>query len=1245
MSLLENSLENVRKNNNINSSKLISKLIKVIKVEGFNPKKSYLTRWHPTENLDSETLNRTKRIVFKICDALIKNKALLAGGSVLSAFSDFRINDLDIYVNRKNAMTIYEDLLDIGYYKVQNLCLAPAYDQSFFRKNHILSRIRLENDNFMPIDLMIIPDNISLISVVTNFDLSFCEIWFDGQNVYAVDPEGIQNKEGILKPDYLESLFKYFNEFIRKRIKKYISRGFKISYSSSNCSFLYKHSEIKTINNPNGTIRVSSDDGNNYIYPEEWVVKLVLNKFYKLNCQNNFNIYYHFSLEKFTWQNLFSMLKRYYHITPLSYGLFSYKGSTLESIPMPYEYRWVNPKDPRYPEDASPEFKQKRVDIKVKLLIKYLILTTLGEIFEFESSNKWSEYINIVLNSDITSEDEKIINGENFYVNFQDLRDIALSSSQTKLLTDILYMENILDPTYFRHFLRPDTEVEPILVEEDKSLSYKEYKNILDKYFITINQRSSISYYKNNYLIPEDFEILDLESYSDTSMDDWLKENPTNLIFLYNSVQTDAINGIKGVGLTKNALYQLYAKLIVGCKKVEKDTTNITQDIVYIHKIYNVLAVGDSFNNGILLSKLNCVKDELEKEGGNRIFYLEEESLLKSISSLSNVVFYDSRWNIYGSTIDNVSSAHCHEGQQTYVYDCIYIIDKSKLVNRKKFDEMISSKSRLYYYIRSNDFENGIDLINQIDIDTLNIQDNVTGNTPLMFAIIEDVHNDIVIAIINKGVNVNLQNNDGDTALMIACANGNVQIVNTLIKAGANVDLPNKYEETAIIHACKNENVNLEIVKALIEKVANVDVQDNDGYTSLMYASMDGNVELVTAFIKAHADVNLQNNDGKTALDIARDNNYTQIVDILTNADNTIVPDSNIEVQDEERNTALIRACLDDDINEVNRLIEVGVDLDLQDDFGDTALIVACNKDHVDLEIVNALIEKGANVDLQNTDGYTALMLASIYNHMEIVVALIKKNANVNLQNISGDTALMIASMRNNTQIAVDLIQAHANVDLQNKVGKTALMIASIYNNVQIVNALIAKGAKPNLRDYDGRNALDFAMREENGDNTYTDVIISIQDYVNRLYSNTNDSDDEDQLIQLYSYISNNNIENAINLINNMDIDTLNTQNDSGETALMFVIYYNHSDDIAIALINKGVNLDLQDENGYTALSMALIRHNMVLVNILLESGADRTIQDNYGNSPLDMLEPSDSGERSYYDGMFVNEKMSPRRY
>ncbi len=52
------------------------------------------------------------------------------------------------------------------------------------------------------VDVIVVDDAVPLIDVVTNFDLSFCETWWDGSKVFATDPHGVRNKEGCLKPSY-----------------------------------------------------------------------------------------------------------------------------------------------------------------------------------------------------------------------------------------------------------------------------------------------------------------------------------------------------------------------------------------------------------------------------------------------------------------------------------------------------------------------------------------------------------------------------------------------------------------------------------------------------------------------------------------------------------------------------------------------------------------------------------------------------------------------------------------------------------------------------------------------------------------------------------------------------------------------------------------------------------------------------------------------------------------------------------
>lgn len=166
-------------------------------------------------------------------ESIITSKALVAGGSILATFGKYRINDLDIYVHYSNAQQLIKDLCEKCLYFTPHYSgfhQATQYDQSFFRKNNILSRfcLRDRTNTRKSIDVMVIPDDYPIEDVVTNFDLSFCEVWWDGKDVYANDPYGVRTKSGILKPDYRQSLFQEMNMFIIRRMQKYRSRGFKI---------------------------------------------------------------------------------------------------------------------------------------------------------------------------------------------------------------------------------------------------------------------------------------------------------------------------------------------------------------------------------------------------------------------------------------------------------------------------------------------------------------------------------------------------------------------------------------------------------------------------------------------------------------------------------------------------------------------------------------------------------------------------------------------------------------------------------------------------------------------------------------------------------------------------------------------------------------------------------------------------------------------------------------------------------
>ena len=90
---------------------------------------------------------------------------------------------------------------------------------------------------------------------------------------------------------------------------------------------------------------------------------------------------------------------------------------------------------------------------------------------------------------------------------------------------------------------------------------------------------------------------------------------------------------------------------------------------------------------------------------------------------------------------------------------------------------------------------------------------------------------------------VNLVDEDGMTALMWACINGNIEVVKLLLENGADVNLVEKYSYNALICACFNGYT--EIVKLLLEYNADVNMVNKWGMTALMWAEQNESTEII----------------------------------------------------------------------------------------------------------------------------------------------------------------------------------------------------------------------------------------------------------------------------------------------------------------------------------------------------------------------------------------------------------------
>ena len=62
------------------------------------------------------------------------------------------------------------------------------------------------------------------------------------------------------------------------------------------------------------------------------------------------------------------------------------------------------------------------------------------------------------------------------------------------------------------------------------------------------------------------------------------------------------------------------------------------------------------------------------------------------------------------------------------------------------------------------------------------------------------------------------------------------------------------------------ENGHVDCLRELVAAGAEVNIQENDGWTALMLAAQNGHVDCLRELVVSGAEVNIQNNDGWTAL-------------------------------------------------------------------------------------------------------------------------------------------------------------------------------------------------------------------------------------------------------------------------------------------------------------------------------------------------------------------------------------------
>ncbi|OGU17471.1 MAG: hypothetical protein A2X61_08835 [Ignavibacteria bacterium GWB2_35_12] len=205
-----------------------------------------------------------------------------------------------------------------------------------------------------------------------------------------------------------------------------------------------------------------------------------------------------------------------------------------------------------------------------------------------------------------------------------------------------------------------------------------------------------------------------------------------------------------------------------------------------------------------------------------------------------------------------------------------------------------------------------------------------------LFDAIEENDIETVKTLISKGMDMNIVNDDGKPAIILAVELKRRRIAEIMLKTEIDCKVKDTKGTSLLMWVCKN--IELDLYAFVINKGVLINDANEDGMTPFMFAAQSGYIDAVMALIKGGAYVNAQNKDGNTALMLALKNQMESNIRVLR--DNK----SLLDIKNNQGETPLIIASEQGLDESVSLLLEYNADKSLKDNKGRTALSIAQEK-------------------------------------------------------------------------------------------------------------------------------------------------------------------------------------------------------------------------------------------------------------------------------------------------------------
>ena len=348
----------------------------------------------------------------------------------------------------------------------------------------------------------------------------------------------------------------------------------------------------------------------------------------------------------------------------------------------------------------------------------------------------------------------------------------------------------------------------------------------------------------------------------------------------------------------------------------------------------------------------------------------------------------------------------------------------------------------------------------------------------------------------------------------------------------------------------------------------------NELSSRLIDAAWDNQVDRARRLIAAGADVNAKDDTEQSAYLIATSEGYLRLLEL------TLSHGADVHSKDSYNGTGLIRAAERGHADIVGRLLRTDIEVDHVNRLGWTALheAIILGRDTPQYhDTVRLLVAAGADLDMPSReDGVTPLQHA-LDRDFDTVASTLRRAMRSSEPNPDDAKArLLRAARRGNADGVAIALRAGAPLETRDDNRRTPLLLAAIHDHVDVARLLVPLGANPDAQDYRDDSA--WLVTGVTGSRPMLETLLPAH-------------------------------------------PDLTLRNRYGGTSLIPASERGH-----VQYVRRVVRTDLDvnhvNDLGWTALLEAVIlgdgsRPYQKIVRILLRAGADPSIADNDGVTPL----------------------------